>query len=80
LLNATGSIHWQSGSLTVFTEEKPPHEYPANFPMYNCLGSYTVSIPGPPSDTIRGLGLGTAEQPAFTVHTNFFLTFQRVTR
>ncbi len=73
-------IRWQSGSLTVPTESKPPHEYPANFPMYNCLGSYAVSVAGLPSDTIHGLGLGTAEQPSFTVHTNFFLTFQRVTR
>jgi hypothetical protein len=48
--------------------------------MYNTLGSYSVKIPGLPSDTIQGLGLGTADQPAFTVHTNFFLTFKRVTR
>lgn len=71
---------WETGNLTVATEDKPPNEYPANFPMYNTLGSYSVSVPGLPSDRIVGLGLGTADQPAFTVHTNFFLTFQRVTR
>ncbi|MEJ2210366.1 MAG: hypothetical protein P8129_15210 [Anaerolineae bacterium] len=73
-------IHWPSGSLTVVTEAKPPNEYPANFPMYNNLGSYAVSVAGLPSDTIVGMGLGTAEQPDFNVHVNFFLTFQRVTR
>jgi CRP-like cAMP-binding protein len=72
-------VRWPSGSLTVITEDKPPNEYSANFPMYNCLGSYAVSVPGLPSDTIVGLGLGTAAQPNFKVHTNFLLTFQRVT-
>jgi CRP-like cAMP-binding protein len=73
-------IRWVGGNLTVFTEDKPKPEYATNFPMYNTLGSYSVSIPGLPSDTAMGLGLGTAEQPAFKVHTNFFLIFQRVTR
>lgn len=73
-------IRWPGGSLNVFTEDKPPPEYGANFPMYNTLGSYSVSVPGLPSDIITGLGMGTADQPAFTVHTNFFLTFQRVKR
>jgi CRP-like cAMP-binding protein len=73
-------VRWASGSLNVFTEDKAPPVYAANFPMYNTLGSYTISVPGLPSDTITGLGLGTPEQPAFTIHTNFFLTFQRVVR
>jgi hypothetical protein len=81
LVNHPVQIQWPSGSLTVFTEDKPPNEYPSNFPMYNTLGSYAVSIGGGlPSDRIVGLGLGTPEQPAFTIHTNFFLKFQRVTR
>ncbi len=73
-------IRWEGGSLVVKTENKPPNEYPANFPMYNTLGSYSVSVPGLPSDTIVGLGLGTPDAPDFTIHTNFLLTFQRVTR
>jgi hypothetical protein len=80
LLRQPIEIQWVGGGLTVQTEEKPPNEYSANFPMYNTLGSYSVSIAGLPSDRLVGLGLGTAEQPAFTIHTNFFLTFQRVTR
>jgi CRP-like cAMP-binding protein len=73
-------VRWSSGSLNVITEDKPPPVYATNFPMYNTLGSYSVSVPGLPSDAIHGLGLGTPEQPAFTIHTNFFLTFQQVTR
>lgn len=73
-------IRWAGGGLTVFTEEKPLDEFAANFPMYNTLGSYAVSVAGLPSDTIVGMGLGSIDQPNFKVHTNFFLTFQRVTR
>jgi hypothetical protein len=73
-------IRWAGGGLTVFTEDKPATEFGANFPMYNTLGSYAVSIAGLPSDTVVGMGLGSIEQPNFNVHTNFFLTFQRVTR
>jgi CRP-like cAMP-binding protein len=73
-------IRWVGGALTVFTEEKPPHEPSANFPMYSALGSYSVSVAGLPSDVVVGMGLGSIEQPAFTIHTNFFLTFRRVTR
>jgi len=73
-------IRWMGGGLTVFTEEKPPNEPSANFPMYNTLGSYAVSVAGLPSDVVVGLGLGRAEQPHVKFHTNFFLTFQRTTR
>ena len=73
-------VRWQDGSLTVVTEDKPPNEYSANFPMYNTLGSYVVAVAGLPSDTIVGLGMGTADQPDFTIHTNFFLTFKKVRR
>lgn len=73
-------IRWPGGSLPLAIEDKPYPEYGTNFPMYNTLGSYSVSVGGLPSDVIVGLGLGTAEQPAFKVHTNFFLIFQRVKR
>jgi len=73
-------VRWSSGSLTIFVEDKPAPEYGGNFPMYNTLGSYSVSLPGLPSDTVVGMGMGTIEQPNFTIHTNFFLTYQKVTR
>jgi CRP-like cAMP-binding protein len=71
-------IKWADGSQQVLIEDKPAPIYGANFPMYGTLGSYTVSIPGLPSDAAVGMGMGTPEQPAFTIHTNFFLTFKKV--
>jgi CRP-like cAMP-binding protein len=80
LVGETVEIRWQDGSLPIPTEGKSAPEWPANFPMYNLLGSYAVSVSGLPSDVVAGLGMGTAEQPNFKIHTNFFLTFQRVMR
>jgi CRP-like cAMP-binding protein len=80
IVGQTVEIRWASGSLPLPIEDKPYPEYGTNFAMYNTLGSYSVRVGGLPSDVIVGLGLGTAEQPAFTVHTNFFLTFQKVKR
>ena len=72
-------IQWPEGSLIVPVEDKPPPEFGANFPMYGVLGSYNVRIPGTiPSDTAVGLGMGTPDQPNFTIHTNFLLKFQLV--
>jgi len=73
-------IRWGSGSVSLPTEDKPLHEPAMNFPMYNTLGSYAVSVAGLPSDTVVGMGLGSIQQPAFTIHTCFYLTFQRTTR
>jgi CRP-like cAMP-binding protein len=80
VVGQTVEIRWASGSLPLPVEDKPYPEYGTNFAMYNTLGSYSVRVGGLPSDVIVGLGLGTAEQPAFTIHTNFFLTFQKVKR
>jgi CRP-like cAMP-binding protein len=74
-------IRWQDGGLPLTTEPKVAPDWPANFPMYNTLGSYSVRIGGGlPTDIVVGLGMGTAEQPNFKIHTNFYLTFQRVVR
>jgi hypothetical protein len=80
IVGQTVELRWQDGSLSVVTEDKPPNEYSSNFPMYNTLGSYSVRVAGLPSDTIVGLGMGTPEQPNFTIHTNFLLTFKKVKR
>jgi hypothetical protein len=83
-LNAQGNravgqpvlVQWGSGSVVLPIEAGPPPEWGANFPMYNTLGSYTVSMGGATSDRITGLGLGTAQAPGFTIHTCFYLTFR----
>jgi hypothetical protein len=72
-------VQWSNGNVVLPTRDLPPPDWSMNFGMYNVLGSYAVSVGGAPSDRIVGLGLGTAEQPAFTIHTCFYLTFQLVT-
>jgi hypothetical protein len=72
-------VEWPGGSATLIIEDKPPPEYGANFSMYNTLGSYSARVGGgQPSDRIVGMGLGTPEQPNFTIHTCFYLTFKWV--
>jgi len=86
VLNAKGGravgqpviFEWSTGSETLLVQNPPAPDWPLNFPMYNTLGSYSARVGGGPSDKIVGLGLGTIEQPHFTVHTCFYLTFRWV--
>jgi hypothetical protein len=88
VLNANGGravghpviVQWAGGNVILPVEDKPFPDWGVNFPMYNTLGSYSVSVGGAPSDSIVGLGLGTIEAPEFRVHTSFYLTFRLVYR
>jgi hypothetical protein len=88
VLNAQGAravgqmvvMQWVDGSVALPVEDRPPPDWPVNFGMYNTLGSYAVSVSGAPSDRVVGMGLGTADAPAFTIHTCFYLTFRLVNR
>ncbi len=48
-----------------------------NLPMYAAGYSYNVQILGLPSDTVRGLGLGSIEQRYHNIHVEYFVQFQR---
>ena len=74
------TIHWTDGNETLLVEEASLPDWGVNFPMYNTLGSYAVSVGGAPSERVVGLGLGTAETPNFTIHTSFYLTFRLAVR
>jgi hypothetical protein len=74
------TFQWTGHSLVVPVEDRPPPDWGVNFPMYNVLGSYATSVDGAPSDRVVGMGLGTTENPYFTVHTCFYLTFRWVER
>jgi hypothetical protein len=67
-------VHWQDGGAVVVTENKPAPEYAANFPMYNALGGYSLTLPGL-SDTVTGMGL-----PWGKVHVVYNVVFQRVVK
>jgi hypothetical protein len=71
-------VQWPDGSVALPVEDPPPPDWAVDFPMYNTLGSYAVSVGGGPSDRLVGLGLGTAEDPHMKVHTSFYLVFRRV--
>ncbi len=73
-------VHWVDGDVVLPVENRPAPDWGVNFAMYNCLGSYDVSVGGAPSDRIVGLGMGTADSPRYTIHTSFYLTFRLVNR
>ena len=80
LLNQPVVIFWHDGQDAIKTEDKPSPEYACNFPMYKTLGSYNIRTDGLPSESLMGLGLGTAELPAWTIHTTFYVKFQRTVK
>lgn len=86
VLNAQGAravgqpvlLQWADGHVALPVEDRPPPDWGVDFGMYNCLGSYAVSVGGAPSDRVVGMGLGTVDAPNFTIHTSFYLTFRLV--
>jgi hypothetical protein len=70
--------HWAGGTVSLPVEDRPPPDWGVNFPMYNTLGSYAISVGGAPSDRVVAMGLGTTAQPHFTIHTCFYLTYRWV--
>jgi uncharacterized repeat protein (TIGR01451 family) len=72
-------VEWREGMLTLLIKPGPPPEWGADFGMYNTLGSYDALVGGDiPSDRVIGMGMGTPEQPDFTIHTSFYLTFRLI--
>jgi hypothetical protein len=71
-------FEWGSESLVVPVEDRRPPDWGVNFPMFATLGSYSARVGVEPSDRVVGLGMGTADAPDFTIHTNFFLIFRWV--
>ena len=73
-------VQWADGNVALSVENRPAPDWGVDFGMYNCLGSYAVSVGGAPSDRIVGLGLGTPDRPGFTIHTSFYLVFRLAQR
>lgn len=72
-------VRWHDGQVVIKTEDKPKPECSCNFQMYTVLGAYDLYVDGLPSDKVLGMGLGTPELPNWTIHTSFYLVFQRTT-
>ncbi len=64
---------------TLITEAKPGELYAANFPMYRLAPAYRAApSDGSPADVVTGMGLGSIEQPNYSIHTSYGLTWQWV--
>ncbi|MBX3054478.1 MAG: hypothetical protein KF753_23600 [Caldilineaceae bacterium] len=70
-------IYWPAGETTVKTQPKAGEPYAADFGMFDVAPSYNA-LPndGNPADEVRGMGLGSIEQPKFTIHSSYGLTWQ----
>lgn len=75
-------VEWPDEKLVVVTEDKPPPEYSANYPLeinhyppWGTLGAFTVWVDGLPSDKVAGMGLPSRNKPVV-----YWLTFQRTLR
>jgi hypothetical protein len=73
------SVEWPGEKLVILTENKPPPEYSANFPLdvnhyppWGTLGAFDVRVNGLPSDKVIGMGL-----PPKNKFVVYLLTFQR---
>jgi len=63
---------------TLITEAKPGELYAANFPMYRLAPAYRAApSDGSPADVVTGMGLGSIEQPNYSIHTSYGFVWQR---
>lgn len=77
VVGAPVTIFWGGGSESGQTEDKTPPDYAYNYPMYMTGNSYGAKVEGLPSDIMQGMGLGTPEEPFYSIHTSVKLIFQR---
>lgn len=60
-----------------YTEAKPGDLYAGNFPMYAVAPAYrAVPADGNPADAVTNLGLGSIQQPDYTIHTSYGFVWQ----
>ncbi|MBI3958986.1 MAG: hypothetical protein HY328_09260 [Chloroflexi bacterium] len=70
-------IYWAVDETTVTTQAKPGEPYAADFGMFDVAPSYgALPNNGNPADEVWGMGLGSIEQPKFSIHTSYGLTWQ----
>lgn len=62
---------------TLTTELKPGELYAASFRMNEVAPAYgAVPADGNPADAVRGMGMGSIEQPGFKIHTSYGFCWQ----
>ncbi|MBP9074744.1 MAG: PQQ-dependent sugar dehydrogenase, partial [Caldilineaceae bacterium] len=68
----------QTFITTLSTEAKPGELYAANFPMNEKAPFYLAmpAVTGVPADGVTNMGYGSIEQPNYSIHTSYGLTWQ----
>lgn len=72
-------VCFNGGEVGRLTEDKSNDPYAlgmVNFPMHAAGWAYSVRVEGMPSDVVKGMGLGTYDEPTVGHHISYRLTFQ----
>jgi hypothetical protein len=70
-------IHWSGGETIIQTQAKADEPYAADFGMFAVAPSYGAApFTGDPADALWGMGLGSIDQPRFTIHSSYGLVWQ----
>jgi len=70
-------VFWEGGAAGITTEAKPGEEYAANYPLVYPAPFYNAAPnDGNPADTVRGMGLGSLENPGGFIRASYGLTWQ----
>lgn len=70
-------IYWAGGETIIHTQAKPNEPYAADFGMFDVAPSYGAApFTAAPADALWGMGLGSIEQPRFTIHSSYGLIWQ----
>ncbi len=70
-------VYWNGGETILTTQAKPGEPHAGDFAMYSVAPSYgLVPNDGNPADDVWGMGLGSIEQPAYTIHTSYRFVWQ----
>jgi hypothetical protein len=70
-------IYWAGGETIIHTQAKPNEPYAADFGMFTVAPSYgAIPLSEDPADLLWGMGLGSIDQPKFTIHTSYGLVWQ----
>ena len=70
-------VYWNGGETLIQTQAKPGEAYAADFGMSNPGPSYgVVPADGAPADQLWGMGLGSIEQPNFSIKTSYGFVWQ----
>ena len=73
-------LTWKDGNVVALTNKGPEESFALDFGLTASGNAFAVQVEGLPSDSVRGLGMGTTENPLAATKTSFYLIFQRTLR